>query len=661
MHTGDLILPLPLSVLFATETFAMGVNMPARAVVFNSIRKHDGTRFRVLEPGEYTQMAGRAGRRGLDKVGTVIMCCFGEEPPPQFILRNMLTGSSTRLSSQFRLTYNMILNLLRVEDLTVEGMIKRSFSEFATQRALTTNEYPKLLKRGTKALAKLEEDFSRDADTRIGAEDISEYYAASSELISLNKECLNYLLSAGHTAGGALIPGRVLVVTSARKKGFARSLAIVVKSPQIASTGNSISKPAVCIVLLPPSYTHTTDESKTAATEFHLGYIGNCKNRNYIYAHIELDEVLFISSNKHKIDAEKLFKEESSFGGLGASKPKTSNSFFNSKPMARKVDDFGFGNMKIRSKGDSAGAGKSTEDQSIEKVISYLLEAESMESNAALDILPLKECTKGGLFQGDEVLRFGTISNEIFHRVMDVRSYKSHLHPSLVKHYTTVEKKETLSSTIQALRHLLSNESLQLFPDFLQRKSLLRTLNYVDENDTVKVKGRVACECNTCEELIVTEIVFEGILNDLEPAEIVAALSALIFQEKGDNELDNELPERLRNTCEAMKKIAINLGQLQSDHGLMIDPKDYCDGSLKFGLVHVVYEWALGVPFSNICQLTLVQEGSIVRCITRLDELCREVRNCARVVGNPTLYRKMEEASIAIKRDIVFASSLYIS
>jgi len=183
----------------------------------------------------------------------------------------------------------------------------------------------------------------------------------------------------------------------------------------------------------------------------------------------------------------------------------------------------------------------------------------------------------------------------------------------------------------------------------------------VDENDTVKVKGRVACECNTCEELIVTEIVFEGILNDLEPAEIVAALSALIFQEKSDSELDSELPERLRTTCESMKKIALNLGQLQNDHGLMIDPNDYCESSLKFGLVHVVYEWALGVPFSNICQLTLVQEGSIVRCITRLDELCREVRNCARVVGNPTLYRKMEEASVAIKRDIVFASSLYIS
>jgi antiviral helicase SKI2 len=55
-------------VLFATETFAMGVNMPARTVVFNGFRKHDGREFRDLLPGEYTQMAGRAGRRGLDKV-----------------------------------------------------------------------------------------------------------------------------------------------------------------------------------------------------------------------------------------------------------------------------------------------------------------------------------------------------------------------------------------------------------------------------------------------------------------------------------------------------------------------------------------------------------------------------------------------------------------
>ena len=58
-------MPLGLvKILFATETFAMGVNMPARTVVYDSLKKHDGTGLRFLQPGEYTQMAGRAGRRG---------------------------------------------------------------------------------------------------------------------------------------------------------------------------------------------------------------------------------------------------------------------------------------------------------------------------------------------------------------------------------------------------------------------------------------------------------------------------------------------------------------------------------------------------------------------------------------------------------------------
>mmetsp|Transcript_20332 Transcript_20332/g.30856 ORF Transcript_20332/g.30856 Transcript_20332/m.30856 type:complete len:1480 (+) Transcript_20332:113-4552(+) len=655
-----------IKVLFATETFAMGVNMPARAVVFNSIRKHDGTKFRVLEPGEYTQMAGRAGRRSLDKVGTVIMCCFGDEPPPVFILRNMLTGSSTKLSSQFRLTYNMILNLLRVEDMTVEGMIKRSFSEFATQRALTTNEYPKLLKRGTKVLALLDKEFVEDAHLRVGADDITDYYSASTDLLSLNKQAITYMLdAAGNTAGGALAPGRILIVTSARKKGFARAPAIVVKSPVLASSSSTTSKPTICIVLLPSSYVNTVDEKKPVTKEFHLNYVGSLMSRNYIYAEIEGDEILFVSSQKHKIDSDKLYKEEQSVrgggGGRGIQTRNNSSSFFSGKSVARKIDNFGFGGMKPRGTTDEFGRGAtSIEDQSVDKVISYLIEAEQLESNQALPPLELRDCMKNSQ-QGDDVLRFGTLCNRISTVLFEVQSYKSHFHPNLDKHYKTVEKRETLRGTLSALKHLLSNESLQLFPDFLQRKSLLKTLNYVDENDTVKVKGRVACECNTCEELIVTEMVFEGVLNELEPAEIVATLSALVFQEKSDNELDSELPARLREACESMKKIALNLGQLQNDHGLIIEPTDYCNNSLKFGLVHVVYEWALGVPFSTICQLTLVQEGSIVRTIVRLDELCREVRNCARVVGNPVLYRKMEDASVAIKRDIVFASSLYVT
>ena len=128
-------------VLFATETFAMGLNLPTRTVVFSGFRKHDGRSFRDLLPGEYTQMAGRAGRRGLDPVGSVIIVTQGsEEAPPAATLKQMILGDPTKLRSQFRLTYNMILNLLRVEALKIEEMIKRSFSENATQALLPQQE-----------------------------------------------------------------------------------------------------------------------------------------------------------------------------------------------------------------------------------------------------------------------------------------------------------------------------------------------------------------------------------------------------------------------------------------------------------------------------------------------------------------------------------------
>jgi len=112
-----------------------------------------------------------------------------------------------------------------------------------------------------------------------------------------------------------------------------------------------------------------------------------------------------------------------------------------------------------------------------------------------------------------------------------------------------------------------------------------------------------------------------------------------------------------------LQSIAGSLESLQEQLGVAMqgaDSNSRGSGKLNFGLAGVVYEWARGTPFSQITELTLSPEGSIVRCITRLDELLKDVRNAARVIGNPSLYRKMEAASQCIKRDIVFAASLYI-
>ena len=90
--------------------------------MFATLRKFDGKEFRQLLSGEYTQMAGRAGRRGLAETGTVIVMCRGEIPDERD-LNPVLVGRPTRLESQFRLTYIMILHLLRVEELKVYNIL----------------------------------------------------------------------------------------------------------------------------------------------------------------------------------------------------------------------------------------------------------------------------------------------------------------------------------------------------------------------------------------------------------------------------------------------------------------------------------------------------------------------------------------------------------
>ena len=117
-----------IKVLFATETFSIGLNMPAKTVVFTSVRKFDGVNTRWVTPSEFVQMSGRAGRRGLDDRGIVIMMI--EERMEPGIAKEIVRGEQDKLNSAFYLGYNMILNLMRVEGISPEFMLERCFYQF---------------------------------------------------------------------------------------------------------------------------------------------------------------------------------------------------------------------------------------------------------------------------------------------------------------------------------------------------------------------------------------------------------------------------------------------------------------------------------------------------------------------------------------------------
>ena len=115
--------------VFATETLALGINMPARCVVVEKLEKFDGTGHVGLTPGEFTQLTGRAGRRGIDTIGhAVVVDHHGFVPATAAAL------SSKRvypLHSSFRPTFNMAVNLLNTSDYeTARVTLDHSFAQW---------------------------------------------------------------------------------------------------------------------------------------------------------------------------------------------------------------------------------------------------------------------------------------------------------------------------------------------------------------------------------------------------------------------------------------------------------------------------------------------------------------------------------------------------
>jgi superfamily II RNA helicase len=109
--------------LFATESFAIGLDCPIRTAIFSGIMKFDGRSERMLMAHEYTQMAGRAGRRGIDTIGHVVHCNNLFDLPTQSDYVTMLGGKPQSLVSKFRISYSLVLNLLKNEKHTMSDYI----------------------------------------------------------------------------------------------------------------------------------------------------------------------------------------------------------------------------------------------------------------------------------------------------------------------------------------------------------------------------------------------------------------------------------------------------------------------------------------------------------------------------------------------------------
>ncbi|XP_027777724.2 superkiller complex protein 2 [Marmota flaviventris] len=587
-------------VLFATETFAMGVNMPARTVVFDSMRKHDGSTFRDLLPGEYVQMAGRAGRRGLDPTGTVILLCKGRVPE-MADLHRMMMGKPSQLQSQFRLTYTMILNLLRVDALRVEDMMKRSFSEFPSRKDSKAHE--QALAELTKRLGALEEP-----DMTGQLVDLPEYYSWGEELTETRNMIQQRIIESVNGLK-SLSTGRVVVV---KNREHHNALGVIL---QVSS--NSTSRIFTTLVLCDKLVSEDPQDKDPATPNVPhpddlVGFKlflpeGPC---DHTVAKLQPGDVAAITTKVLRVNGEKILEDFSK-----RQQPK----FRKDPPLAAVTTAV----QELLRLAQAYPAGPPTLDP--------------------VNDLQLKDVS---------VVEGGLRARKLEELIRGAQCVHS---PRFSAQYLKLRERMQIQKEMERLRFLLSDQSLLLLPEYHQRVEVLRTLGYVDQAGTVKLAGRVACAMSS-HELLLTELMFDNALSALRPEEIAALLSGLVCQSPGDP--GDQLPSTLKQGVERVRAVAKRIGEVQVACGLNQTVEEFV-GELNFGLVEVVYEWARGMPFSELAGLSGTPEGLVVRCIQRLAEMCRSLRGAARLVGEPVLGAKMETAATLLRRDIVFAASLY--
>lgn len=205
-----------LKVVFATETLALGINMPARTVVLERLVKWNGQTHADITPGEYTQLTGRAGRRGIDVDGHAVVL-YGPSVQP-----NHLAGlASTRtypLRSSFRPTYNMAVNLVRrVGRKVAREILETSFAQYQSDQSVVG--LASQIKRNEHVI----EGYQEAMICHLG--DFAEYAEIRAELNALEKNTSrdSARLSRAHAAQSLerLDAGDVIWVQSGRRGGLA--------------------------------------------------------------------------------------------------------------------------------------------------------------------------------------------------------------------------------------------------------------------------------------------------------------------------------------------------------------------------------------------------------------------------------------------------------
>ncbi|KAJ5172430.1 rRNA-processing arch domain-containing protein [Penicillium capsulatum] len=543
-----------IKVLFATETFSIGLNMPAKTVVFTSVRKFDGTSQRWVTPSEFIQMSGRAGRRGLDERGVVIMM-VGEEMDPS-VAKEIVRGEQDRLNSAFHLGYNMILNLMRVEGISPEYMLERCFKQFQSTGSVADLE---------KELKDLEE---KRANMTIEDEGtVREYHDLRKQLDIFSGD-VQAVISHPNNMVPFLNPGRFLHV---KYQGFDFGWGILISY--------NVRKPEKRGEEIPPHQSYVADVLLKLSDGPSVG----TKTTHDLPPRLPKD--------LRSADSRDLMRKQVD---------EVQRRFPDGIPLIDPIE-----NMKIT-------------DESFKKLLRKI-----------------------------EVLESRLLGNPL------------HNSPRLPELYDQYVEKLNTGTLIKDTKNKIADMmSIMQLDELKCRKRVLRRFGFINEAEVVQLKARVACEISTGDELVLSELLFNGFFNNLTPEQVAAVISVFVFEEKV-KEAPPLTKDELAKPLKEIQSQARIVAKVSQESKMAVNEDEYVQ-SFHWELMEVVYDWAHGKSFAEICKMTDVYEGSLIRVFRRLEECLRQMAQASKAMGSEDLEKKFEAALNKVRRDIVAAQSLYL-
>ncbi|QSB12675.1 DEAD/DEAH box helicase [Natronosporangium hydrolyticum] len=490
--------------VFATETLALGINMPARCVVLERLVKFDGEAHVDLTPGEYTQLTGRAGRRGIDVEGHAVVIWSPEVDPRQ--VAGLASTRTYPLRSSFRPSYNMAVNLVgTLGSERARGLLESSFAQFQADRAVVG--IARQVQRNTDAIAAI------GPEIRCELGDFDEYFSIRQALTE-QERALSRQRAADRRAQAVdslarLRVGDVIRVPSGRRAGLA-----VVLDPDTGGFGEP--KPLLL--------TEQRWAGRVPASDF-------------------VSPVQALA------------------------KVRVPRNFNHRSPQARR---------------DLAASLRVVQAPSVERRRTRRrggVDAEGDDA-AALDRL--------------EQLR------------VQLRQHPCHGCDDREEHARAAERRARLERDTEHLRTRASSRTGSLARTFDRVTTLLAGRGYLTDRGELTDPGRLLARIWTESDLLVAECLRRGVWDGLDPAQLAAAVSVVVYEARRETEDPAATPRGpVADAITETRKLWSELAADESDRGLSLTREP------DAGFVWPIYRWTNGEPLERVLQSAGGPDGEL--------------------------------------------------